>query len=206
MQGRIQVKYENDVFNLDITADQISEKLSIESTYNITYPVNVADKFVDVLNLANDGIFGLGTDESSVVYQLYNQSIISQPIYSLSFLNEPLLVLDKPDFLELSLVIETQQTISYKDPLKIDFFEFGAYVPKPETSPVEFNSISSYITGPFEALEAVFKELVNEGCHYEEELLMCECGNTDYSSFTFGIQGENFTIGPEYYLIQVISI
>ena len=105
------VKYENDVFNLDITADQISEKLSIESTYNITYPVNVADKFVDVLNLANDGIFGLGTDESSVVYQLYNQSIISQPIYSLSFLNEPLLVLDKPDFLELSLVIETQQTI-----------------------------------------------------------------------------------------------
>jgi hypothetical protein len=197
--------YKNEVFNLEIEGPFVSDKLIIEdSEFEVEFPIVVADEFIDVLGIAMDGIIGLGKNESSIVYKMYNDGNIDKPIYSLSFLNEPYLVLGTPNFTQLGLVVSEQEHISIQHPLNISFFSFGEFV---DTTPmsIEFSSFSSYITGPFTVLEGVFKTLVDEGCHYEEELLMCECEDGGYSMFTFNIQGKNFSIGPEHYLITVLD-
>lgn len=198
----IPTSYKNNVLNLDLNGTLYTEDVTIEEMDTLRLNISVANRFVDVLNLAIDGIIGFGTDENSIVYEMYNQGLIDEPIYSLSYLNSPYIIFGTPNFKNLSLVVDTQQTISFKHALNCTYFEFGHYS-ETEVAEIEFNSISSYITGPFDVLEAVFKILVDEGCHYEEELLMCDCHETEFSHFSFEIQGELLNITSEHYLIAV---
>jgi hypothetical protein len=197
-----QKSYYNEIFHLDITGNIVKETVTVNELSSVSFPIVVADRFVDVLNLAMDGIIGLGFNRSSIVYQLFESQVIDKPIYSLSYLSDPFLVLGTPNFLELSLVVSTQQNISFRSPMQIAYFSFAEFVDSGVES-LEFNSISSYITGPFDVLEGVFKVLVDKGCHYEEELLMCDCKQKGLPNFVFHIQGQAFTISSANYLIKV---
>jgi hypothetical protein len=198
------VKFYNDDLNIDAEGTYVKDSVRILNETNIIYPIAVAHKFVDVYGLALDGILGLGNDNTSIIYKLYEEKQISEPIYSLSFLSDPLLILGTPDFLSLSLVVESQQTISFNKVLEITKFSFRDKIVEKST-PLELSSVSSYITGPADILESIFKILVEEGCHYEEELLMCECGNDEYPTFNFTVQGQEFFLTSHEYLIEVIE-
>lgn len=194
--------YINDYLDLDIAGNVCEDEVVIENDYMTRANLSVAYKFIDARNLAIDGILGLGVDETSVVYRMYANGLIDKPIYSVSYLNSPYLVLGTPNFLNLNLVVQSQHEISYAQVMKISSFSFANYT-NDEPCDVEINSLSSYLLGPF---EAVFKVLVNQGCHYEEELLMCECKGVKYPNLNFTIQNKTFSMGSEDYLITVISI
>lgn len=196
------VKYFHELLNIDASGTFYEDLVQVGEYESIIYPLAVADKFVDVYGLAIDGILGLGHNKSSIVYKMYEEGKLDAPIYSLSFLNDPLLVLGTPNFLDLSLVIESQQELSLKQDLELTKFSFHSHTVE-EVKKVELNSISSYITGPPEILERIYKILTEEGCHYEEELLMCECENSEYPSFNFVIQGQELYLNSSEYLIQV---
>lgn len=195
-------QYLHEMLNIDAVGTYYKDSIQIDEYESVNYQVAVADKFVDVYGLAIDGILGLGSNESSIVYKMYQEGKLDAPIYSLSFLNDPLLILGTPNFLDLSLVIESQQQLSFKQDLQITKFSFGSHEDE-EVTKVELNSMSSYITGPAEILERIYKILTEEGCHYEEELLMCECEHTEYPTFNFVIQGQELNLDSSQYLIQV---
>lgn len=197
------VKFHHSDLNIDAEGTYIKDSVRILNETDIVYPVAVASKFVDVYGLALDGILGLGNDNTSIIYKLYEDKQLDQPIYSLSYLNDPLLILGTPDFLSLSLVVESQQTVAFNKPLEITKFGFRDKIVEKPTA-LELSSISSYITGPADILESIFKILVEEGCHYEEELLMCECENDEYPTFNFTLQQQEFFLTSHEYLIQVI--
>ncbi|OMJ85349.1 hypothetical protein SteCoe_13322 [Stentor coeruleus] len=191
--------YINDYLDLDIAGNVYEDEVIIENDYMTRANLSVAYKFIDTRNLAIDGILGLGVDENSVVYRMYVDGVIDKPIYSVSYLNSPYLVLGTPNFLNLNLVVQSQHEISFAQTIKISYFSFADYT-NYEPCDAEINSLSSYILGPF---EAVFKVLVNEGCHYEEELLMCECKGVKYPSLNFTIQSQTFSMGSGEYLITL---
>lgn len=197
--------YKNVALNIDAVGTYYEDVLTIQDYPSIYAPFVVCQKFVDVLGMAIDGIIGLGHNKSSIVYKLYENGEIDQPIYSLSFLNEPFLIIGTPNFLDLNLVVETQQTIKYQDKFVVTRFEFGEHVDN-DPLEAEFSSFSSYITGPFEILERIYKILSSLGCHYEEEILMCECEGGDYPELLFTIQDEVFSISSSEYLITVLNI
>ena len=202
----VEEKYVHHVFNLDLEAKAYTDSVQLEDYASINYKVLDAHKFVDVLSLAQDGILGLGHDHNSIVYKLYEAGNISWPVYSISYLSSPFLILDIPNFNDLSLVVEENYTIPLKENYTTSFFSFGK-VNSSEIYHVEFSSLSSYITGPFEILEGVFKELVvDHDCHYEKELLVCDCHGGNYPAFNFTIEDVTFSIESEYYFIAVIYI
>ena len=198
-----EASYKNSMLNLDAKGTVYEDLITIRDYPTIKSSFVVCSKFVDVLGMAIDGVLGLGTNKSSIVYKMYENKLIDQPIYSLSYLYENYLVLGTPNFLNLSLVIESQDTIKYTNPLVVSKFQFNDYV-FDENLNVDFSSISSYITGPFEILEKIYKILASLGCHYEEELLMCECAE-EYPNLLFTIQGTTFSISSHEYLIMVTS-
>jgi hypothetical protein len=193
--------YKNPLLNLDIKGTFYKDIIQIQDYPSITSTFVACSKFVDVLGLAIDGVLGLGTNKSSIVYKMYEEKLIDKPIYSLSFLNNPYLILGTPNFLNLSLVIETQDTIKFQSPLIVSHFQFDEFQ-EPEDLEVEISSMSSYVTGPFEILERIYKILTGRGCHYEEELLMCDC-HEEFPEMIFTIQGVPLSIGSREYLIQV---
>lgn len=199
-----QAYYKNLILTIDAAGTFYEDTVMIGAYPAVSVPIVVCHKFVDVMGMAIDGILGLGHNKSSVVYELYKQGLIDRPIYSLSFFTESFLVLGTPNFLNLSLVVESQQSIKYQDKFIITEFQFKSFI---NTDPLdcEFSSISSYITGPFEILERIYKILSTLGCHYEEEILMCECGG-DYPELEFTIQGQKFSLSSSEYLITVFFI
>lgn len=199
-----QAFYKNLLLTIDAAGTYYEDTIVIGAYPSVSVPIVVCHKFVDVMGMAIDGILGLGHNQSSLVYKLYKQGLIDRPIYSLSFFTEPFLVLGTPNFLNLSLVVESQQSIKYQDKFFVTQFQFDTFV---HTEPLdcEFSSISSYITGPFEVLERIYKILSTLGCHYEEEILMCECGG-DYPELEFTVQGEKFVLGSSEYLITVLGM
>jgi hypothetical protein len=197
-----EVSYRHSDLNIEAEGSYFKDSVKILEYNSTFYPLAVASKFVDVYGLAIDGVLGLGSDNTSIIFQMFKEGKIDKPIYSLSFLNDPLLILGTPHFLDLSLVVESQQSIDFSKSLEITRFGFRDKIVE-ESIPVEFSSMSSYITGPPDILEAIFKILTEEGCHYEEELLMCECESSEYPAFNFTIQGEEFYLSSHEYLIQV---
>jgi Eukaryotic aspartyl protease len=200
------IKFKNDVLDLDFEGKRYQEIVLINNEITLSYPVTVADKFVDVLNLAQEGVLGLGSDNKSIVYQMYSNGTIDQPIYSLCFLCNPLIVFGSPNFYELSLVVDSVDVISLNQTLFARFgFNGTDFL---DLYDVEFNSITSYITGPFEILEYVYRVLVVDyGCSYEEELLVCECPSDfiEYPSFELTIQDSLLTVEAASYLIPVFN-
>jgi hypothetical protein len=199
---KLQKEYQEDMLHIDAEGHAYLDSVSLYEYSPVDFQVIVCNKFVDVYNMAVDGILGLGSGKDSIIYKMFQENIIDKPIYSVSKLTSPYLILGTPNFLDLHLVIENQHTISFKYPLNVTSFNFGDLVFN-ETIPALINSFSSYITGPFKYLANVFKKLTKLGCHFEEELLMCQCNSKKYPNFTFYIQGIEFTISSSDYLIQV---
>lgn len=164
--------------------------------------ISVAHKFVDPLNLAEDGILGLGDNEKSIVYEMYNKSYISNPIYSL-FIDEikgSYLYLDNINFTDLGLILEDTVTIPIDDEIIGNFSYNGTIY---DAAPIEFTSISSYIIGPFSLLQNLYVDLVMEyGCYYFEEFIVCDCGGS-YPDLEFIIGDKTLVITQGYYLMQV---
>lgn len=202
---KVQTKYSNDVLDLDIAGNIFEDELIIENDYILKGNISVASRFVDVRNLAIDGILGLGKDEKSIVYKMFLEGLIDKPIYSVSYLSSPYLIFGTPNFLSLNLVVQSQQDLSLASDLIVTSFSFGNFTNN-DPCGLEINSLTSYLLGPFDVLEAVFKVLVNEGCHYEEELLMCECEGVEYPEFIFTIQDQEISLASSEYLITVITI
>ncbi|OMJ69676.1 hypothetical protein SteCoe_32529 [Stentor coeruleus] len=198
----IRSKYSNDILDLDIAGNLFEDELIIENDYILRGNISVATRFVDVRNLAIDGILGLGKDEKSIVYKMFYEGLIDKPIYSVSYLSSPYLIFGTPNFLSLSLVVQSQQDLSIASTLQVTSFSFGNFTNN-DPCDLEINSLTSYLLGPFDVLEAVFKVLVNEGCHYEEELLMCECEDVEYPEFIFTIQNQEIALASSEYLITL---
>lgn len=205
MQTSARKEYQEDMLHIDAEGQVYMDSVSLLDFSPVDFPVIVCDKFVDVYNMAVDGILGLGSGKDSIVYKMYESQIIDKPIYSLSQLTSPYLTLGTPNFLSLHLVVQGQRTISIRNPLNVTSFRFGDLMFN-ESISASLNSFSSYITGPFKYLANVFKKLTKLGCHFEEELLMCQCGSKKYPDFIFYIQGIKYTISSSDYLIQVCSI
>jgi hypothetical protein len=198
-------EYQEDMLYIDAEGEVFVDSVSLLDFAPIDSPVIVCDKFVDVYNMAVDGILGLGSGKNSIVYKMYESQIIDKPIYSISQLTSPYLTLGSPNFLSLRLVVQGQRTISFREPLLVTSFRFGDLMFNESVS-ASLNSFSSYISGPFKYLANVFKKLTKLGCHFEEELLMCKCGSKSYPDFIFYIQGIKYTISSSDYLIQVLFI
>lgn len=197
--------FNHSFLNMEIEGSAYKDSIGLYEYYPIDFSVVVCDKFVDVYNMAVDGILGLGSNKNSIIYKMYKENLIDKPIYSISAITTPYLTLGSPDFLCLHLVVSSQQNISFSSKLEVTEFEF-ADLNFIETIPAEIISFSSYITGPFKYLAEVFKKLTNLGCHFEEELLMCQCGSKKFPEFKFSIQGQKFIVTSSEYLIQVFHI
>ena len=193
--------YEDPDKLLSLSGTVYRDQLEIEGI-KVDYTVSAAFEFVDPLDLALDGIMGLGNDSSSVIYKMYSEGLITQPIYSLN--NEDIdasyLILDVPDFEGLGLVVESMQVVDYSLPLQAVFvFNDTEY----EAVDVEFSSINSYIVGPYDQLMYFYEVLQAEyGCYYFEEYIVCECENT-FPDLHFVIQNATLTVTSDTYLMQV---
>ena len=198
--------YFDEIFDLDFAGNLYNDQVIIENQYKIPlFPLSVANKYVDILGLSNDGILGLGKDNSSVVYKMYEQGIIAKPIYSINYLGYPFIVLDEPNFLNLNLFVSSIINITIEKTEKMTLLMFNDTVINDQPCEVEFSTLSSYILGPFELLEPIFKILVNEGCYYEDEFLKCDC-EREYPDLSFVIQGFTFSVPSANYLITVSFI
>lgn len=196
-----EVEYEHDPLDLDFRGVIYNDYITIEDIGPIWYHVYVANKLVDTSGMIADGVLGLGNDENSIVYEMYKQNIISRPIYSLSYLNSPLVIFDTPNFLDLALFVESNSTIKISEIYKASFEFNGTFY---EEWDAEFSSLSSFITGPFEMLQIVYDNLVvYHGCTYTEEVLNCECEG-EYPDLVFTIQGTELRVPYTSYLVTVI--
>ena len=195
-----EVEHFDDKLNLEMTGFKYSDQVKVLD-HEVNFNLSVANLYVDVLGLALDGVLGLGHDENSIVYKMFTDGKIDEPTYSLSYLNYPYLILGKPNYLKLSLFVDSNFTIAINSTYQASF-EFNEEVYE-ELLELEFNSISSYITGPFEILEVIFKNLIVEhGCYYMEEMLLCVCED-EYADFIFKIGDATITIPSENYFIMV---
>ena len=198
-------RFNHSILNIEVDGSIYKDSVNLYEYFPVEFNVVVCDKFVDVFNMAVDGILGLGSTKNSIIYKMYQEGLINKPIYSISAITSPYLTLGTPDFLCLHLVISSQQNISFSTKLEVTEFEF-ADLNFFENIPAEIVSFSSYITGPFKYLAEVFKKLTSLGCHFEEELLMCQCGSKKFPEFKFSIQGQKFIVTSSDYLIQVFHI
>ena len=187
---------------LILSGNKYQDSIELEGL-PVIYNVSVANIFVDPLNLAEDGILGLGTNEFSIVYKLYEESLIDEPIYSLQAtdIDFSYLILGTPNFSELGLAASEPKTISYKDGIEAVFCYDGIQYP---STKAEFSSISSYILGPYEQLHYFYTSLRNDyDCFFFEEYIVCDCEN-EYPDIYFIIQGVNLTLSSSGYLMKVI--
>lgn len=165
----------------------------------------VADKFVDPHNLVEDGILGLGKDNTSIIYSMYQSGQLSAPVYSLHFVQDDntYLYLDALNFTDLDLELNETLTLSLEQEMTAEFsFNNRTYEPYP----VKFSSINSYISGPYEVMQEIYTDLINNfGCYYVEEILACEC-DTEFVDMMINVQGVTLSIPSSAYLMTVFFI
>lgn len=186
---------------LTLKGNVFEDDLILEN-YKFRSKISVAHKFVDPLSLAEDGILGLGVDENSIVYEMYEKNYITEPIYSLFIdeINGSYLYLDSINFTDLGLQVESSVVIPLKDEIFGNFSYNGTIY---DSAPIEFSSISSYIIGPFSLLQNLYTDLIMEyGCYYFEEFIVCDCEGS-YPDLEFIIGDDILVITQEFYLMQV---
>ena len=171
--------------------------------FYVTYNISVASIFVDPLDLAVAGILGLGSDSRSLVYEMYLQGNLSQPIYSLysGDANSNYLILDTPDFSDLGLNVISTDVLFYNESLQAVFRLEGKEY---ESTIVEFSSINSYIVGPYEQLHYFYQKLQEYGCYYFEEYMVCDCEGS-YPDMEFLIQSVTLIVSSQVYLMTVFD-
>ena len=167
----------------------------------VIYSFSVANTYIDPLFLTEDGILGLGNDETSIVYQIYTQSQIDKPIYSLYFTEtHTFLMFGSVNYTNLSFFLQTQAKISYKPSL---FAEFHYKNTKFEAFPIEFNSLDSHISGPYSQLQYFFNDLINNyQCVQYSKFITCAC-DKQYPNLEFQVQSQILMIKSEFYLKKV---
>jgi hypothetical protein len=193
--------YSNPDKNFELRGSMFRDEMNLSGVM-IDLEFAVADKFVDPHNLIQDGILGLGNDNSSIIYSMYSSGHISAPVYSL--FNVPddsaYLILDTLNFTDLDVELNDTLTISLSQDLTGEFSFNNKTYP---SYPVNISSINSYFSGPYEVMQEIYTDLINDfGCYYMEELLACEC-DTEFQDMSITIQGVTLTIPSSTYLMTV---
>lgn len=196
--------YSDDDKMLNFHGVKYNDLMSIGG-FAVETQIFVADKFVDPLSLAEDGILGLGNDSSSIVYKLYEEGDLSEPIYSLysGQADGDYLIFDSINFTDLGLSVDEEIQLPILSSHKAIFSYNGTEY---DSAPIEFSSISSYISGPYELINNLFSDLTQEyGCYYFEELIVCDCAGS-YPDISFIIDDITLTITSQSYLLPVLTI
>lgn len=187
---------------LRLTGDKYEENIEIEGIPTV-FPIFVANKFIDPLNIIDDGILGLGNDSNSVVYSLYTQNLIDKPIYSIQSitLEYSSLILGSFNFSDLGLESFLNTIISYTSLEGSFVYNDTCY----DSFPLVFDSLSSYITGPIEQIQNFYDSLILDyGCYYYEEWVVCDCEG-EYPDIEIIIQEKSFFVNFESYSMPVFG-
>ena len=184
-------EYSNSLEQIYLSGKIINEQIAVLN-FIIFQNISVADIYLDYINITEDGILGLGYSKSSIVYQLYEKKLISAPVYSLQNTEIDIknLILDTPDFTSLNLAVISSLTVYYENCTTILSYENITF----KEYPLQFSSLSSYITGPIEIIQYFFNDLIwNYQCMYYEEYIICDC-YANYPDLVFTIQNKQIYI------------